>query len=86
MMHFWFSQKYDICALWFLYLIISFSFQKIKDKEYVETILKKGLNDKITSIFPALKDNKMAQNNLCNRILECIEISEPVNIFIFFIN
>lgn len=56
-----------------------FSSQKIKDRDYVNTVFRRGLNNKITSIFPAFKDNKIGRNNLCERILECIDCSEPVN-------
>lgn len=65
-------------------LLYYFSFQKIKDKDYAETILRRGLIDKIISVFPGLSDNKMAQNLLCGRILECIECSGPVIVFLKF--
>ncbi|XP_035219334.1 transient receptor potential cation channel subfamily M member 3-like isoform X2 [Stegodyphus dumicola] len=61
----------------YAYYEVHRSFQKIKDIEYVENILKKSLSDKITSVFPALKDNKVAHSSFFSRILECIKFSEP---------
>lgn len=78
-MLFYLSKLHDI-SITFCF----FSSQKIKDRDYVNTVFRRGLNNKITSIFPAFKDNKIGRNNLCERILECIDCSEPVNKYFLF--
>ncbi|XP_055944946.1 transient receptor potential cation channel subfamily M member 7-like isoform X2 [Argiope bruennichi] len=65
----------DILA--YAYYEVQRSFEKIKDVEYVENILKKSLSDKITAVFPTLKDNKMAHRLLCDRLLDCVRCAEP---------
>ncbi|GFY38635.1 transient receptor potential cation channel subfamily M member 2 [Trichonephila inaurata madagascariensis] len=65
----------DILA--YAYYEVQRNFEKIKDVEYVENIMKKCLSDKITAVFPSLKDNKMAHRLLCDRILECVQSAEP---------
>lgn len=59
--------------------IIFFSGQKVRDKEFVDTILRKLILEKIVSVFPYLKDNKLSQNTLCAKLLKCIEDSKPVS-------
>ncbi|XP_071041740.1 transient receptor potential cation channel subfamily M member-like 2 isoform X2 [Parasteatoda tepidariorum] len=71
----------DVLA--YTYYEVRRSFQKIKDTEYVENILKENLSNKITSVFPSLKDNKIAHNSLCTRILDCIEPPELKYITVF---
>ncbi|GFT22343.1 transient receptor potential cation channel subfamily M member 2 [Nephila pilipes] len=65
----------DILA--YAYYEVQRNFEKIKDLEYVENIMKKSLSDKITAVFPSLKDNKMAHCLLCDRVLECVQSAEP---------